>query len=59
MSDTRYHYKVVTVKVGAFASQEKRDQLIADKLNKLALEGYELVTVSHGYGSYPRLFLRR
>ncbi len=59
MSDRKWQHKVVTVKVGAFKSQEKNDALIQERLNRLAVEGWELVTVAHPYGGHPRLYLRK
>ena len=59
MHDRKWQFKVMTVKVGAFKSQEKNDELIQEKLNRMALEGWELVTVAHPYGGYPRLYFKR
>lgn len=59
MTDRRYHYKVKTVKLNPFSKPEKHDEVIAEAINRAALEGYELLTVTHPYGGHPRLILRR
>lgn len=58
MSDRRWQYKVASVKTNALR-QEKQDLHIEEALNRFALEGWELVTVNHGYGGRPRLYLRK
>ena len=59
MQDKKWTYKVETIKVGAFKSTEKQDALIQERLNRLSVEGWEFVQLIHGYGSYPRIILRR
>ena len=59
MQDRKFQYKVETVKASMFASQEKQDAQIQERLNRLGMEGWEFVQLVHGYGSYPRVILRR
>jgi len=33
--------------------------LIQDRLNRLGTEGWEFVQLVHGYGTYPRVILRK
>jgi len=59
MSSGRWQYKVETVKVSVWASKiEKMDQQIQDRLTRLGVEGWELVSVVP-YGHSQRLFLKR
>ena len=59
MIERKWQYKVETIKAGVFSSQEKQDALIQDRLNRLGTEGWEFVQLVHGYGTYPRVILRK
>lgn len=59
MQNRKWNYKVETIKVGIFFSQEKQDAVIEERLNRLGMEGWEFVQLIHGYGTYPRVVLRR
>ncbi len=59
MSERRWQYKVLTIKISTFSSQAKRDDQLTEALNRQALDGWELVTVNHPYGGYPTLYLRK
>ena len=59
MSSGHWQYKVETVKVSAWNSKpEKQDQQIQDRLIRLGVEGWELVSVVP-YGYSQRLYLKR
>lgn len=59
MNDTRWQYKVETVKMSIWASKiEKMDAQIQDRLTRLGLEGWELVSVTQVSMS-QRLYLKR
>ncbi|WP_371396925.1 DUF4177 domain-containing protein [Fretibacter rubidus] len=59
MQNRKWNYKVETIKAGIFFSQEKQDAVIEERLNRLGMEGWEFVQLIHGYGTYPRVVLRR
>jgi len=55
----RWQYKVETVKVSMWNSKiEKHDAQIQDRLTRLGIEGWELVSVTP-YGTSQRLYLKR
>jgi len=59
MHERRWQYKVETVKVSLWSSKiEKQDQQIQDRLTRLGVEGWELVSVTP-YGYSQRLYLKR
>ena len=59
MSNARWQYKVETVKTSVWTSKVKHhDATIQDRLNRLGLEGWELVSVV-SYGHHNRLYLKR
>lgn len=59
MSERRWQYKVETVKTLVWNSKpEKADRLIQDRLTRLGVEGWELVSVA-SYGHLNRLYLKR
>lgn len=59
MSDKRWQYKVETMKVSVWTSKmEKIDSQIQDRLTRLAVEGWELVSVVP-CGHMNRLYLKR
>lgn len=59
MHDRKWQYKVETVKISAFSKTENQDAQIQERLNRLGMEGWELVNMVVGYGSYPRLIMRK
>lgn len=59
MSNGRWQYKVETVKVSVWTTKlKKQDAEIQDRLTRLGLEGWELVTALP-YGTSQRLYLKR
>jgi hypothetical protein len=59
MSNGRWQYKVETVKISMWSSKpEKQDAQIQDRLTRLGLDGWELVTALP-YGTSQRLYLKR
>ena len=59
MSSGRWQYKVETVKVSVWKSKpEKTDGVLQDRLTRLGVEGWELVSVVP-YGHLNRLYLKR
>lgn len=59
MSDRRWQYKVETVKTSVWTGKvEKIDAQIQDRLTRLGIEGWELVSVLPS-GTYQRLYLKR
>jgi hypothetical protein len=58
MHDRRWEYKVETVKPSLFSSAEKQEELVQDRLTRLGVEGWELVSVGM-IGHYRQLFLKR
>lgn len=59
MQNRKWSYKVETIKAGVLSSQEKQDAMIEERLNRLGMEGWEFVQLIHGYGTYPRVVLRK
>ncbi len=55
----KWQYKVATIKVSSFSKLEKRDQQLEEALNRFALEGWELLSVTQAYGAHPRLYMRK
>lgn len=58
MHEKRWQYKVETLKPGMFSSGEKQEEFIQDRLTRLGVEGWELVSVCM-VGHYRQLFLKR
>jgi len=59
MSERRWQYKVETVKTSMWSTKsEKHDGIIQDRLTRLGLEGWELISVAT-YGHLNRLYLKR
>lgn len=58
MYDKKWQYKVETIKLGAFSSPEKHDGVLQDRLTRLGMEGWDLVSTL-SYGTSVRLFLKR
>ncbi len=58
MHDRKWQYKVETIKPSAFSKAEKQDEIIQDRLARLGMEGWELVSVIV-YGHYRQLYLKR
>jgi hypothetical protein len=59
MSERRWQYKVETVKTSIWNNKpEKVDGVIQDRLTRLGVEGWELVSVVP-YGHLNRLYLKR
>jgi len=55
----RWQYKVETLKLSLWTSKiQKIDSQIQDRLTRLGMEGWELVTVQP-YGVSQRLYLKR
>ncbi|HJP98072.1 MAG TPA: DUF4177 domain-containing protein [Rhodanobacteraceae bacterium] len=58
--DTRWTYKVVRFKSATFFKLRPDPDEIADQLNQLGREGWELVHVVEGYGvPSPVFYLKR
>ena len=58
--DTRWSYKVVRFKPSSFFRLRTNYEEIADQLNQLGREGWELVHVVEGYGMpTPVFYLKR
>lgn len=59
MRDGRWQYKVETFKHSVWSYKPKEiDSQISEKLNRLGMEGWELVTIKP-VGTYTQLFLKR
>jgi len=59
MSDRRWQYKVETVKTSIWNQKpEVVDGVLQDRLTRLGVEGWELVSVVP-YGHVNRLYLKR
>lgn len=59
MRDGRWQYKVETFKQSAWSYKPKDvDGQINEKLNRLGMEGWELVAIKP-YGTYTQLYLKR
>ncbi len=59
MSDRRWQYKVETVKTSIWNNKpDNVDGVIQDRLTRLGVEGWELVSVVP-YGHLNRLYLKR
>jgi len=58
MYDRKWQYKVETVKPNMFSGQDKQDQFVQERLNRLGMEGWELVSVKP-YGHYAQFFFKR
>lgn len=59
MSERRWQYKVETVKSSIWTNKpDKVDGIIQDRLTRLGVEGWELVSVVP-YGHLNRLYLKR
>lgn len=58
MHDKKWQYKVETIKTSPFTTADKTDSKIQERLNRLGLEGWELVNVSHD-GMYHRIHLKK
>ena len=59
MSERRWQYKVETIKTSVWNNKpEKIDGIIQDRLTRLGVEGWELVSVVT-YGHLNRLYLKR
>lgn len=58
MYDRKWQYKVETVKPNVFAGTEKQEALIQERLTRLGLEGWELVSVCL-VGHHRQLYLKR
>jgi len=59
MSSGRWQYKVQTIKTSVWSSNtDKHDAQIQDRLTRLGVEGWELVSVA-SYGHLNRLYLKR
>ncbi len=57
MHDRKWQYRVETIKMSSF-SAAKNDVAIQEKLNRVGMEGWELVS-SLPYGASVKLFLKR
>lgn len=59
MSDRRWQYKVETVKTSMWNNKpDTADGVLQDRLTRLGVEGWELVSVVP-YGHMNRLYLKR
>lgn len=59
MRDVKWQYKVETFKQSAWSYKPKDvDAQISERLNRLGLEGWELVAIKP-YGHYTQMFLKR
>ena len=59
MRDARWQYKVETFKQSPWSYKpEKIDGQISERLNRLGMEGWELVAIKP-YGTYTQLYLKR
>ena len=58
MHDRKWQYRVESVKTGAFSSPQKNDEIIQERLQRLGMDGWELVNVVV-IAQYMRLFLKR
>ena len=59
MRDNIWQYKVETYKQSVWSYKPKNvDSEISEKLNRLGLEGWELVAIKP-YGYYTQMFLKR
>lgn len=55
----RHQYKVESVKLNPFSNAVKQDAQIQERLNRLSTEGWQFVELVVGYGSHPRLIMRK
>lgn len=58
MRDKKWEYKVERVKPAIFGTTDKQNAQIEERLNRLGLEGWELVNVVL-YGQQRHLYLKR
>lgn len=59
MYDHRWSYRVETIKAGTFKKQKEKNRDIEERLNRLGMEGWELVNIVAVRGLYPQYFLKR
>jgi len=58
MRDRKWEYKVERIKPAIFGTADKQNAQIEERLNRLGLEGWELVNVVM-YGQMRHLYLKR
>ncbi|WP_026942974.1 DUF4177 domain-containing protein [Hellea balneolensis] len=59
MRDGKWHYKVETYKQSVWSYKPKNvDAQISERLNRLGMEGWELVAIKP-YGHYTQMYLKR
>lgn len=59
MHDHRWNYRVEMIKPGVFKKQGEKNQEIEERLNRMGMEGWELVEVITSSGAYPQYFFKR
>ncbi|PHS74885.1 MAG: hypothetical protein COB56_08640 [Robiginitomaculum sp.] len=58
----KWKYKIVAVKIPTFAKEENKLSAVEDKLNRLGMDGWELVhpfLPIPGYSSTTHLYMKR
>ena len=59
MHDHRWNYRVEMIKTGTFKKQEEKNQEITDRLNRLGMEGWDLVSIQPGPTGVPNYYFKR
>lgn len=59
MHDHRWTYRVETIKPGVFKKQEDKNRETEERLNRMGMEGWELVNTVHATGAYPQFYFKR